>query len=250
MKRALTLLALLVASFPVLAQPLQIYYADDLEQKPGIIYVAKGFNTILQFYDRFDAYTVTRGEVVQVQELDPSTLWFYTTQSQGVTGMTVMINGRILQFTVVVRPGDYNRTYRVDLGRSVYATPTQVPAPTPPQNPAPSKGASETPSFELNFRLVGMDGRNARVGFTAKNLGKSDLYLDVARLRILQGGNPVTFSITRTPARVRLSPGETQTGTLFVRVASTTAPLQVEWTLTTASGESTTVRYPVPIGEK
>lgn len=245
------------AALTALAQPLQVYYADDLERQPGVIHVTKGFNTVIQFYDRFDSYTVTKGEVVQVQELDPSTLWLYTTQSQGITGMTVMVGGRVLQFTVIVRPGDYNRTYRVEPSRTVYGPVAQgasAPAPQggerPSASPATSRPTPPPPSVELSFALSSLQGRTAVVSFTARNLGREDIYLDVARLRITQGGTPVPFTITRTPARVRVSPGEVQSGTLTLRLHSTTTPVQIEWTVTSPSGQQTSVRYPVPLEGK
>lgn len=259
MKRALFLAAFLtLVGTSALAQPLQVYYADDLERQPGVIHVTKGFNTVIQLYDRFDSYTVTKGEVVQVQELDPSTLWLYTAQSQGITGMTVMVGGRVLQFTVVVRPGDYNRTYRVEPSRTVYGpvAPAQS-APTssaseraPATSSAPSRPVPPPPSVEMSFALTSLQGRAAVVSFTAKNLGREDIYLDVARLRITQGGAPVVYSISRTPARVRVSPGETQSGTLTLKLSSTTAPVLIEWTVTTPSGQQTHIRYPVPLDGK
>lgn len=258
-KRALFLAAFLtLVGTSALAQPLQVYYADDLERQPGVIHVTKGFNTVIQLYDRFDSYTVTKGEVVQVQELDPSTLWLYTAQSQGITGMTVMVGGRVLQFTIVVRPGDYNRTYRVEPSRTVYGpvAPAQsAPASSaseraPATSSAPSRPVPPPPSVEMSFALTSLQGRAAVVSFTAKNLGREDIYLDVARLRITQGGAPVVYSISRTPARVRVSPGETQSGTLTLKLSSTTAPVLIEWTVTTPSGQQTHIRYPVPLDGK
>lgn len=266
MKVSMKILVFFLANLTywVLGQSLHTYYADDLERQPGIIYVSKGFNTVIQLYDRFDVYTVTRGEVVQVQELDPATLWLYTVQSQGATGMTIMVNGRVLQLTVVVRPGDFNRTYRVELSRSVYglsqsprvSSPTSPP-PNPPVSPPASsletKGAGAQgeekptiPSVRLEFALESLSSRSAAISFTARNLAKEDIYLDVARLRVTQGGTTTPFTITRTPARVRLSPGEVQKGTITVRLQSN-APVEISWRVMGRSGGETTVTQPIPL---
>lgn len=262
MKRFLAVLLLLVAALgtPSWAQTVVTYYADDLERSPGVIYVTKGFNTIIQFYDRVDVYTITRSEVVQVQELDPSTLWFVTQQSQGMTGMTVMINGRVLQFTLVVKPGDYNRTYRVEPSRAVYGPRASVGAPpseASPQvtkeAPAPQPSRKETtPIVAFSWKLASLDAAKGRavVQYTAKNLLGEDIYLDVGRLALRQAGKALSYSITRTPARVRVAPGETQTGTLAVRLADTGAPLEVEWTATTSDGRSERYRQILPLASK
>jgi hypothetical protein len=254
---------LLGLSSSVHAQALMTYYADDLERVPGVIYVSKGFNTILQFYDKMDVYALSRQEIVQVQELSPSTLYFTTTNIQGMTGLTVVINGRVLNFSVVVRPGDHNRTYRVEPSRFVYGT-TGVftPEGAPPRELPPrekggggAKGEEKvelraSPLTEAQFSLASADERRALINFTVRNASSDEIYLDVARLAITQAGKRVSFTITRQPARIRLAPGETQTGTMTVALVSPSAPLVLEWTVTSSKGRGEVIKRTIPLGQK
>jgi hypothetical protein len=238
-------------------QALMTYYADDLERVPGVIYVSKGFNTVLQFYDKMDVYALSRQEIVQVQELSPSTLFFTTTNIQGMTGLTVVINGRVLNFSVVVRPGDHNRTYRVEPSRFVYGTTgvfTQESAPSREKSGGDAREeraeVRASPLTEAEFSLVSADERRALINFTIRNASSGEIYLDVARLAIAQGGRRVSFTITRTPARIRLAPGETQTGTMTVSLVSPSAPLVLEWTVTSSKGRGEVIRRTIPLVQK
>ncbi len=237
-------------------QALMTYYADDLERVPGVIYVSKGFNTVLQFYDKMDVYALSRQEIVQVQELSPSTLFFTTTNIQGMTGLTVVINGRVLNFSVVVRPGDHNRTYRVEPSRFVYGT-TGVftPESAPPRERSGGDTRGErvevrAPLVEAEFSLASFNEKRALINFTIRNASPDEIYLDVARLAITQGGKRVSFTITRTPARIRLAPGETQTGTMTVSLVSPSAPLVLEWTVTSSKGRGEVIRRTISLVQK
>jgi hypothetical protein len=240
------------------AQALMTYYADDLERVPGVIYVSKGFNTILQFYDKMDVYALSRQEIVQVQELSPSTLYFTTTNIQGMTGLTVVINGRVLNFSVVVRPGDHNRTYRVEPSRFVYGTTgvfTPESAPSREKSGGDAKGEEKvelraSPLTEAQFSLASADEKRALINFTIRNTSSDEIYLDVARLAITQAGKRVSFTITREPARIRLAPGETQTGTMTVSLASPSAPLTLEWTVASSKGRGEVIKRTISLVQK
>jgi len=250
--------ALLGLSSLAHAQALMTYYADDLERVPGVIYVSKGFNTILQFYDKMDVYALSRQEIVQVQELSPSTLYFTTTNIQGMTGLTVVINGRALNFSVVVRPGDHNRTYRVEPSRFVYGT-TGVFTPESALPHKKSGGDAKegekmelraSPLTEAQFSLVSADEKRALVNFTIRNTSSDEIYLDVAKLAITQAGKRISFTITREPARIRLAPGETQTGTMAVSLVSSSAPLVLEWAVASSRGRGEVVKRTISLVRK
>jgi len=240
------------------AQALMTYYADDLERVPGVVYVSKGFNTVLQFYDKIDVYALSRQEIVQVQELSPSTLFFTTTNIQGMTGLTVVINGRVLNFSVVVRPGDHNRTYRVEPSRFVYGTTgVLTPESAPPREKSGGDPKGEeraevkaSPLTEAEFSLASVNEKRALISFTIRNASPDEIYLDVARLAITQAGKRVSFTITRTPARIRLAPGETQTGTMTVSLVSPSAPLLLEWTVTSSKGRGEVIKRTISLAQK
>ncbi len=249
------------------AQTLITYYADDLERVPGVIKVSKGFNTILQFYDKVEHITVSKSEIVQIKDLDPSTWWLTTLNNSGTTGLTAFVNGRVLQFIVRVEPGSTNRTYRIEPSR-----PSQVASPStsswaPPSPPlasggttpssqerpsSPSQGRPSTPSsasqrpsslsssqvlvnFTITYAPAPPGGYQVR--FTLQNVSGETVYADLGRLRFIQGGKVLTYTIDRTPARARLNPGETQTGTIFVR-ADPNKPVSYRWALVTGDGRS------------
>jgi hypothetical protein len=249
------------------AQTLITYYADDLERVPGVIKVSKGFNTILQFYDKVEHITVSKSEIVQIKDLDPSTWWLTTVNNSGTTGLTAFVNGRVLQFIVRVEPGNTNRTYRIEPSRpsqvaspssSSWAPPSPPPASggttsSPQERPsspsqsrpsAPSSTPQRTPSVSPSQLLVNFTITYApappggyQVRFTLQNVSGETVYADLGRLRFIQGGKVLTYTIDRTPARARLSPGETQTGTIFVR-ADPSKPVAYRWALVTGDGRS------------
>jgi hypothetical protein len=264
---ALVVLASLLLSFGQ-AQTFITYYADDLERVPGVIKVSKGFNTILQFYDKVEHITVSKSEIVQIKDLDPSTWWLTTGNNSGTTGLTAFVNGRVLQFIVRVEPGSTNRTYRIEPSR-----PSQVASPSAsswvPSSPAPASGGvapslqerpsttssqsgSSAPSstsrktppaspsqqlanFTITYAPAPPGGYQVR--FTLQNVSGETVYADLGRLRFIQGGKVLTYTIDRTPARARLNPGETQTGTVFVR-ADPSKPVTYRWTFVTGDGRS------------
>ncbi len=248
------------------AQTLITYYADDLERVPGVIKVSKGFNTILQFYDKVEHITVSKSEIVQIKDLDPSTWWLTTVNNSGTTGLTAFVNGRVLQFIVRVEPGSTNRTYRIEPSRpsqvaspstSSWAPPSPPPAsgrttsspqerpsssqsrPSAP-SPTPQRASSASPSqllvnFTITYTPAPPGGYQVR--FTLQNVSGETVYADLGRLRFIQGGKVLTYTIDRTPARARLNPRETQTGTIFVR-ADPNKPVAYRWTLVTGDGRS------------
>jgi hypothetical protein len=249
------------------AQTLITYYADDLEKVPGVIKVSKGFNTILQFYDKVEYLTVSKSEIVQVKDLDPSTWWLTTGNNSGTTGLTAFVNGRVLQFIVRVEPGSTNRTYRIEPSRpsqvvspgaSSWMTPSLPRAsggatPSLQERPSsPAQGGPSTPSstsqkappaspsrhlvnFTITYAPAPPGGYQVR--FTLQNVSGETVYADLARLRFIQGGKVLTYTIERTPARARLNPGETQTGVVFVR-ADPNRSVTYRWTLVTGDGRS------------
>jgi hypothetical protein len=248
------------------AQTLITYYADDLERVPGVIKVSKGFNTILQFYDKVEHIAVSKSEIVQIKDLDPSTWWLTTVNNSGTTGLTAFVNGRVLQFMVRVEPGNTNRTYRIEPSRpsqvafpstSSWAPPSLPPASggatSPPQErpsssqsrpSAPSSTPQRTPSVSpsqllVNFTITYTPAPPGgyQVRFTLQNVSGETVYADLGRLRFIQGSKVLTYTIDRTPARARLSPGETQTGTIFVR-ADPSKPVAYRWNLVTSDGRS------------
>jgi hypothetical protein len=249
------------------AQTLITYYADDLERVPGVIRVSKGFNTILQFYDKVEHITVSKSEIVQIKDLDPSTWWLTTGNNSGTTGLTAFVNGRVLQFIVRVEPGSTNRTYRIEPSRpsqvaspsgSSWATPSPSPAsggtaPSLRERPSSSaQGGPSTPSstpqkaspaspsrhlvnFTITYTPVPPGGYQVR--FTLQNVSGETVYADLGRLRFIQGGGVLTYTIDRTPARARLNPGETQTGLIFVR-GDPSKPVTYRWTFVAGDGRS------------
>jgi len=249
------------------AQTLITYYADDLERVPGIIRVSKGFNTILQFYDKVEHITVSKSEIVQIKDLDPSTWWLTTGNNSGTTGLTAFVNGRVLQFIVRVEPGNTNRTYRIEPSRppqvaspgsSSWGTPSPPPASggTAPSlqerpsssvqsksstsQPAPQKASPSSPSQQLvNFTIIYTPAPPSgyQVRFTLQNVSGETVYADLGRLRFIQGGKVLTYTIDRAPARARLNPGETQTGVALVR-ADPNKPVTYRWTFVTGDGRS------------
>lgn len=250
------------------AQTLITYYADDLEKVPGVIKVSKGFNTILQFYDKVEHITVSKSEIVQIKDLDPSTWWLTTGNNSGTTGLTAFVNGRVLQFIVRVEPGSTNRTYRIEPSRpSQVASPSSSswtplsppPAsrgaalplrespssssqekPSTPPPPTPQKASPASPSQQLvNFTITYAPAppHGYQVRFTLQNVSGEAVYADLGRLRFIQGGKILTYTIDRTPARARLNPGETQTGTVFVR-ADPSKPVTYRWAFVTGDGRS------------
>ncbi len=231
------------------AQTLITYYADDLERVPGIIKVSKGFNTILQFYDKVEHITVSKSEIVQIKDLDPSTWWLTTVNNSGTTGLTAFVNGRVLQFIVRVEPGSTNRTYRIEPSRPSQVAPPSTSSWAPPSSP-PASGrttpstSQRTPSASPSLLLVNFTITYApappggyQVRFTLQNVSGETVYADLGRLRFIQGGKVLTYTIDRTPARARLNPGETQTGTIFVR-ADPNKPVTYRWALVTSDGRS------------
>jgi len=262
----LAVLASLLLSFGQ-AQTLITYYADDLEKVPGVIKVSKSFNTILQFYDKVEHITVSKSEIVQIRDLDPSTWWLTTGNNSGTTGLTAFVNGRVLQFIVRVEPGSTNRTYRIEPSRPSQvapssgsswmpsspssasggatpplqerpSSPTQsrpsAPPPTP-QKASPASTSQQLVNFTITYTPTPPGGYQIR--FTLQNVSGETVYADLGRLRFIQGGKVLTYTIDRTPARARLNPGETQTGAVFVR-ADPNKPVAYRWAFVTSDGRS------------
>ncbi len=103
---------------------------------------------------------------------------------------------------------------------------------------------------EASFALASYDGKKAVASFTVRNLTGEDVYLDIARLGIAQAGKRLNFTVVRSPSRVRLGPQEVQTGTLTFSPVSSSSPVSLEWTVTTAKGRAQTLKATLPLEAK
>lgn len=238
------------------------YYADEVEKRPGIIYVSRGYNTIFRTYDKIEAYAITKGDVVQAQLLDPSTLWFTTDLSQGMTGFTVIVSGRVLQFSIVVKNGDFNRTYFIEPSRSIYGGPIlggdYTPSTQSPGTPTTStrlatnnlQARSGDVLFpNITFTLKGVEASRVLIGYYAVNDSNYSFYLDSKKLEVTQGGKMLDFTLSRVPAKTLLGPGERQSGTITVKV-DRSLPIKVRWVVRSETGEDKVYESTINIVEK
>lgn len=235
-------------------QTYKVFYADELERVPANVEVVQGFNTLITAYDLVEVATLGRPELLTVTRINDNTIQLNTQSTGGVFGMTLVVGGRVQQFTVRIGGGLYNRTYAIYPSRiagMLPANPVQAPlAPIPTSKPAPTGPTSPkvtshtsgtpkpaTPEATDRWLLVRVNGGQTISGsgdyvinFSLENLSERRISADIAHLVVRQAGREKEFSVSRVPSSALIEPKAVQAGSILVRGVAP-GELELEWTL-------------------
>lgn len=236
---------------------LRTYFADDLVRIPGLVQVSPGFTTVIDFWDTVTTLASAQAQLLRVESAGPRIL-LSATQPAGRTDLVVVVGGRTLLFTLVIGPGTGPRRYVIELTRARPATPgtgvmppatvapvrppvaAPQPAPAPRPPTAPAQPAQQPPEAEavnpehIRFTTTAQVPSDARgsvtIFFTLENRGERALAADPGRLMIVQGEDRLNYSLTRSPLRTLINPGEAQSGLITLEQVRA-GEVRFEWRL-------------------
>lgn len=233
------------------AQTYRVFFSEELERVPATIEVVQGFNTLITAHDYVEVVTLGRPELLTVTRISNSIIQLNTQASGGVFGLTLVVGGRVQQFTVRLSGGLFNRTYAIQPARTagvlpVTTTPAPAltPAPSPRTAPAPTPPAPQvaTPAPApapagawLVARITGgqtlSGGGIFVINFSLENTSNRRVSADVARLVVRQGGREKNFTMSRLPTSALIEPGAVQAGSILVQDVAP-GEIELEWILT------------------
>jgi len=247
-----------------------VVYADEAERNPVTIYVSPRFNTVIRGFDKLQVVSVAQTETIQAINLTPEVIQLNTEASSGLFGMTVMIGGRVLQFTVKIEPGYYNRTYVIVPGSPEYPVDTPAtlaplsseyaPPAATPEGGAEGKAAAGARKKSESATLIAAPGTpagitlkvgawNKETGCIAFRLSNDTLEpvdVDLTSTNVLVGGTPVPYELRLDSGSLPVPPGGSAAGCLSVRLGKKPwGKMETRWALA-SKGSRNFVEVPLP----
>ncbi len=222
-QRVLTILGLTLMSLALAQTPpyvLKTYDLTQLDARPGEIIVSPDVLTLLEFDDQVTDVATARPDAMTI-EVTGNVIRLRANWRAGSTDLVVTVANQTAMFTVTIDPkGEHTRRYLVGKLEPPLPVSSSTTRSGGSATLEQSNGEASLPEWlSVSFNVLSVPGEEVVIQYGIKNSGKHDIVNDTLRLKLLQEGYTVPFTLERlsTGGTVnRIKPGYAEYGTILV----------------------------------